>query len=155
MPAFTALQALHMAMEIEKNGKVFYEAAAVQAADPALKALFRELAVQEQKHYQVFERMAKFVHEPAETQPVEQSDYQLYLAATLDNALFAGPDKALAVAEGAADRGAALRAAIGFEKDTLLFFCELREMVDESDRDAVSGIISEEKAHLQRLAKAL
>ena len=44
---------------------------------------------------------------------------------------------------------------MGFEKDTLLFFYDLREMVSEGERGAISGIISEEKAHLRRLARML
>ena len=48
-----------------------------------------------------------------------------------------------------------LQAAMGFEKDTLLFFYDLREMVSEAERETVSRIILEEKAHLRRLAKML
>ena len=73
----------------------------------------------------------------------------------MNNALFAGPDKALALARQAEDREMALRAAMGFEKDTLLFFYDLRDMVSEADREAISGVIREEKRHLRRLAKML
>jgi rubrerythrin len=45
--------------------------------------------------------------------------------------------------------------ALGFEKDTLLFFYDLREMVSEAEQKAVTGIIREEKTHLRRLAGAL
>ena len=58
-------------------------------------------------------------------------------------------------AKEAEDRETALRAALGFEKDTLLFFYDLREMVGEADQEAVSGIIREEKKHLRRLASML
>ena len=73
----------------------------------------------------------------------------------LVNALFAGQDKGLTLARKAQDRETALQAAMGFEKDTLLFFYDLREMVSEAEREAVSGIIREERAHLRRLAKML
>jgi len=44
---------------------------------------------------------------------------------------------------------------MGFEKDTLLFFYDLREMVSEAERGTISNIITEEKAHLRRLARML
>jgi len=37
----------------------------------------------------------------------------------------------------------------------LLFFYDLRDMVSGADREAISGIIREEKKHLRRLAKML
>ncbi|MBN1887997.1 MAG: ferritin family protein [Thermoflexales bacterium] len=156
MALFTASEALEMAMEIEKSGEVFYRAVAAQAAEAGLKELFEDLAAQEQMHYLVFQKMAG--HKLDANLPavgVEHDEYQAYLQVALDNALFAGPDKALAAAKKAQDKTSALRAALGFEKDTLLFFYDLRDMVGEADRGALDRIIREEKAHLQRLARML
>lgn len=157
MAMFTAAEALEMAMQIEKNGEVFYHAVAAKATDPGVKTLFEELAVQEQRHYDVFQKMAGTASGAASppAPDAERDEYKVYLQATLDDALFAGPDKALAMAEQARDRQAALRTAIGFEKDTLLFFYDLREMVSVAEQKAIAGIIREEKAHLRRLAKLL
>ncbi len=84
-----------------------------------------------------------------------QDEYQAYLQAALSNALFAGPDKGLALAEQAQDQETTRRAAIGFEKDTPLFFYDLREVVSPAERETISAVIREEKAHLRRLAKML
>ena len=154
MGIFSAAEAFEMAMQIEQNGEVFYKAVAARATDPSVKTLFQELAAQEQKHYLVFQKMAGTVSGAASPQAPERDEYQAYLQAALDNALFAGPDKALAMAEQARDRQTALRAAIGFEKDTLLFFYDLREMVSVAEQEAITGIIREEKMHLRRLAGA-
>ena len=155
MAIFTAAEALGMAMEIEKNGEVFYNNAAAKSADAEVKALFEDLAAQERGHYRVFQKMM------GEAQPAPQlpaagyEEYQAYVQVALDNALFAGPEKALALAKQAQDRETALRAAMGFEKDTMLFFYDLREMVSEADRETISAVIREEKKHLRRLAKLL
>ena len=155
MAVFTAAQALEMAMEIEKNGEVFYLAAAEKVDDSEVKTLFKDLAIQEQGHYQIFQKMLGAV-EPAPDLPAAEFDqYDSYIQVALENALFAGPDKALAMAEQAADRETALRAALGFEKDTMLFFYDVRDMVAESDREAISNVIREEKKHMRRLAKML
>jgi rubrerythrin len=155
MAVFTAAEAIEMAMEIEKNGEVFYNEAAAKSADAQVKALFEDLAVQEQGHYRAFQNMLKGAQPAPELPAAEYDQYQTYVQAALDQALFAGSDKALSLAKQAGDRETALRAAIGFEKDTLLFFYDLRDMVSEADRETVSSIIREEKKHLRRLAGML
>lgn len=155
MAAFTAAEAIEMAMDIEKNGEAFYNAVAAKSSDLDLTALFEDLALQEQGHYKVFKNMLKDVT-PAPDLPDDIYDeYQSYVQAALDNALFAGPDKALALAKQAGDRETAVHAALGFEKDTLLFFYDVRDMVSEKDQEAISGIIREEKRHVRRLVGML
>jgi rubrerythrin len=155
MAIFTAAEALEMAMEIEKNGEVFYNAAAERSDDAEVTALFEDLADQERIHYKIFQKMLGGVGSAPELPAEEYDQYQAYLQAALDNALFAGEDKALALAEKATDRETALRAALGFEKDTMLFFYDLREMVSETDKEAVSHVIREERKHARRLTGLL
>ncbi len=155
MAVLTAAEALKWALEIEKNGEVFYNEVAAKSADPEVKALFEDLAAQERGHYRVFQKMLKEVKPDPDLSNVDYDEYQAYLQVALAEALFAGPDKGLTLAKQAQDRETALRAAMGFEKDTLLFFYDLREMVSEAERRAISDIILEEKAHLRRLAKMM
>lgn len=144
---------MEMAMGMEANGEAFYRAVSEKTDDEELKGLFEELASQERGHYKAFERMAQGV-EPA-PQIAEQAagDYEAYVEVALDQAVFHGEDKAVRLAERADDRETALRAAMGLEKDTMLFYYDLREMVDASDREIISDIIREERRHLARLAK--
>ncbi len=152
MAVFTAAEALEMAKEIEQNGEKFYRAAAEASSDADVKSLFEDLADQERGHYRVFQRMLENVEPSPPLPAAEMDEYAAYVQTALDHALFAGSDKALTMAEEATDKEAALRAAIGFEKDTMLFFYDLREMVSEGQRETVSEVIREEKRHLRRLA---
>ncbi len=155
MAVFNAAQALEMAQEIEKNGEVYYNAVAAKQTAADVKALFEDLAAQERIHYRVFTEMLGAVGPAPELPAAEYDQYDAYLKVALDNALFAGPDKALALASQAQDVETAVRGALGFEKDTLLFFYDLREMVGAKDREAVTRIINEEKTHVRRLARML
>ena len=155
MAIFSAFEAVEMAMEIERNGEAFYNAVAAQYPEGEIKEVFEDLAIQEQRHYRLFEKMLGKVTPALEIPTVDADEYKAYLLAALDNALFSGPDKALTMVDEAQDRETALRVAMGFEKDTLLFFYDLREMVGEKDRDTVSSVIREEKGHVRRLAKML
>jgi rubrerythrin len=155
MAILTAAEALKWALEIEQNGETFYKAVAGKSAEPEVKALFEDLAAQERGHYRVFQKMLEEVKPDPDLSRLDYDEYQTYLQVALADALFAGPDKGLALAAQAQDRETALRAAMGFEKDTLLFFYDLREMVSKAEREAISDIILEEKAHLRRLAGML
>lgn len=153
MAVFEASEALEMAIKIEENGEAFYKAAAERSDDVEVAELFEELAGRERAHREIFEEMARAVGPAPEPSGEEVGDYASFVQVALDHAVFAGPDKALRIAEEATDRGAALRAAMGFEKDTMLFYYDLREMVDDADRATISDIINEERQHLRRLAK--
>ncbi|NLE43967.1 MAG: ferritin family protein [Chloroflexi bacterium] len=155
MTVFTAAEALNMALEIETNGEVFYSAVAARQADPETKAVFEELAAQERVHHQVFSRMLGQVSPDVELPDADYEAYREYVQVALDGGLFAGKDKALRMAEEAETKASAVRSALGFEKDTLLFFYDLREMVPEKEQDAITRIIREEKAHVRRLASML
>ncbi len=155
MAVFTATEALEMALEIEENGELFYNEASAKSTDAEVKELFEALAAQERGHYQVFQKMLEDVQPARELPASEYDQYQDYVQVALDNALFAGPEKALSLARKAQDREMALRAAMGFEKDTLLFFYDLRDMVAEADRKTITAVIREEKKHLRRLAGML
>lgn len=152
MAVFTAAEAINIALRIEETGEAFYRGVAGKVQDPALRATFEDLAVQEQRHYNTFMKLSGYVMDAPSHSPQEWEEYVQYLQAAVDNALFAGPDKALAMAESVTDVQEALRMALGFEKDTLLFYYDLRELMRESDRPIIGEIIREEKAHVRRIA---
>ena len=155
MSFLTATEALKWAMEIEENGEAFYTAVAAASGDPDVTAIFEDMAAQERGHYQVFKKMLEATKPDPDLSSVgyEQEEYATYLQVALSEALFAGPDKGTMLARQAKDRETALRAAMGFEKDTLLFFYDLQDMVSKADRETIAAVIREEKAHLRRLVK--
>jgi rubrerythrin len=151
----TGPEVLEWALEIERNGEIFYNAVADKSADPEVKALFEDLAAQEVKHAATFQRMLNA--SPADPLPVtlDYEEYDAYLRAMIDARIFSGPEKGLSMAEEAEGRDDALQAAVGLEKDALLFFYDLREMMGDKDREIVTAIIREEKTHLHRLVKLM
>jgi rubrerythrin len=141
-------------MRLEESGEVFYREAAAKATDAGVKGLFEELAIQEQYHHQAFQRMGRDVVEVA-LSPDQWDEFQAYTGALLQNHFFANPQNALNIAAEAEDEQSALQAALGFEKETLLFFHELHAAVRGPGRQTVYRIIQEEKQHVQRLSGML
>jgi rubrerythrin len=155
MAIFKATDVIEMALEIEKSGEVFYRAVAQKSKSPQVQALFEDLAEQEVHHYAAFEKLSKTEWDRSLMPKVEWDQYLMYLQATVQSAFFEGQDKALALAEQVSDEKEALRMAIGFEKETMLFFHDLLDMVSDADQKTVKRIIDEEKSHLRRLAAML
>ena len=73
----------------------------------------------------------------------------------MQSSLFEGPAKALAAAEEVEDEKEAVDMAMRFEKETMLFFFDLRDTIAGANQDVVGRIIDEEKKHLRRLAGML
>jgi rubrerythrin len=144
-----------MALELEKSGEIFYRRVAQKAGTPQIQDLFEELADAEVQHFAAFQKLSRTVWDQPLMLPDEWVQYLAYLQATIQSVFFQGEDKALALAEQVSDEKEALRMAMGFEKETLLFFHDLRDMVSEADKAVLSRIVSEEKSHIRRLAEML
>ncbi|MFQ5834454.1 MAG: ferritin family protein, partial [bacterium] len=114
--------------------------------------LFRYLAEEEEKHLKTFQGFYDTLKEGLETTPYNWEEAKLYLEALVDSRFFTGPDQAIDLAKEAKDELEAINSAISFEKDTLLFFYEMLEVIKPQDRDLVKKIIGEEKKHVRRLS---
>ena len=152
MAIFQATDVIEMAMELEKSGEIFYSAVAKKAASAEVRALFEELAEQEKRHYAAFSQLTRTVWEQSSTFEGDWGQYLMYLQASIQSTFFQGSDKALSLAEKVTDEKEALQMALGFEKETMLFFYDLREKVSDADKAVVERIIVEERAHVRRLA---
>jgi len=151
MAVFTGDEIFRIAIELEQLGEQFYEALGDVAPQDSIKALCRDLAEQEQLHAKTFEQLRVQTTQRTASRPLSWDE--LSFAHTLvEERVMPDPDVAREVA---ASKGVAevLDMAIGFEKDSILFFQEIYASVDEADRAAIVKIIDEEKAHAQRLIK--
>ena len=154
MALLTGDEIIEIAMRLEESGETFYTAAAEKASNTDVKTLFEDLAVQEQYHRRAFQRMGRGVVELALS--AEQWDqFQAYTGALLRQSFFDKAGGALNQLVGAMNEQDALQAALGFEKETLLFFHELRDVVKGPSRQTVDRIVEEEKRHIQRLSGML
>jgi rubrerythrin len=117
--------------------------------------LFEYLADEEVKHYKVFAKLGQQLQDNPVMTDEEWDQYVGYLNATVQNVFFDGPDKALAAAEQVTDEKEAVRMAIGFEKETLLFFYDLRDAIPAADRVFIEEVVAQEKMHIRRLAAFL
>jgi len=139
-----------MAVRIEQNGYAFYSGLLQQTRDDAVKEVFTDLARQEAQHIEDFRRLLEGVkrYEPAEAYAGEHQDY---LEALADVHVFVQEGAGARLAAKTSDPVEALDAAMSFERDSIVFFYEIHEMVAGGDKKTVEEIIRQEKMHLVRL----
>ena len=148
MATLSAATVLQWAMEIESNGEAFYRAVAAESKDADAKLLFEDLAYQEQRHHRTFQRMLEKAPASGQAEAeADTKDYRSYLESALSNALFSGTGRGISLAKQAKTETEAIKAAIAFEKDTLIFFYDLLDVVPESETKAIQAVIDEEKDH--------
>ena len=150
---FSAHEILDMAIRIEENGEKFYCDAALAAKDVTLQGLFDFLATEEVKHTAFFRGLKKSATDESTPAPFDPyiEETSLYVKALSDSKVFSGVIKGRDLGEAAKDSDTALDCAIEMEKDSILFYYELEQMVRDKDKEMLKEIIAEEKDHLVKL----
>ncbi len=141
-----------LAKEIEKSGHAFYKTVAESFESPELSELFEFLADEEIAHFRFFDRLAAQAP-PLAVDADEWEETRAYIKATTDGRFFSGEEKAIRLARDASDPAHALDIAIGFEKDTLLYFHEILGVTPAESRAAAREIVEEEKRHVRMLSE--
>lgn len=147
---FSAAEVVNMAIAIEKNGMAFYNAIANIADDEQSKELYIHLAGEEVRHKILFQKMLDKLCMP-NMSPSEEEEYGNYFNALTSSHIFKENVNMEELVQKAGNHKAALDMAIGFEKDSILFFYELMEQVIEKEKKSVEQVIKEEKDHLAKL----
>jgi len=155
---FNADEVFKIAEGIEKNGAAFYRKAAGMFDDEKTKATFLDLAAWEDKHLEIFREMHKEItaDEAKPTAYDPQGEAEMYLQAFTDGHVFdtsVKPADRLAGGESVPD---VLRMALGLEKDSVVFYTGLGELVPARlGKDRVKQVIREEMSHITTLSRQL
>ena len=155
---FSADEIFEMAQQVERNGATFYRRAAAAVPDPSDRELLLELAAMEDDHERVFASMREDVlgSEEGPTPFDPQGEAAAYLRAIADGQVFdmdPDPAKFLEYHHGTED---ILRKAIALEKESIIFYTGMKEMVSKSlGKERIEQIIREEMKHVVSLNKAL
>ena len=148
---FSASEIVQIGVQIEINGKEFYDAVAKKSKDKDAGKIFEYLAGEEKKHIGVFSGLLSSIekYEPAESYPGE---YFAYLKALADQHVFTKEKKGAVVAGRVKTDLEAVETGINAEKDSILFYNEMKKFVPQGQFGVIDKIINEEKEHLRKLA---
>jgi rubrerythrin len=150
MNKYSIDEVMEMAIQTEKLGFQFYIGMAEKfKKDDGLVKLFTTLANKEKAHEKTFTNLKASVDQGG-IEPVMWDEVSNYMRAFVESEFFLGKGKSLPAMDHIKTVRDAVQFALGFEKETLLYFLELRSIVKE--KQAIDKVISEEKSHIQWLA---
>ncbi len=156
--AFNADEVFEMAEQIERNGAKFYREAATKAPERQIKDMFLRLAAMEDTHLRTFHLMRALLgdQEKGGTTFDPEGEASLYLQAMADDRGFEGMRGRNVKLTGAESTRELLEIALGAERNSILFYVGLKELVPtETGRDKVEAIIREEVSHAAELRRQL
>lgn len=136
---------LDLAVWLEKHGQEFYQAAMDETDDPKLKELFSYLMEEEKKHCIIYARLyEEQTGREADDEPLwgEYAHFIDLLIREISENLYFEEDctpKEL------------LWKALRFEKDTLLYFNEIKALFPEESAAIIDSICRQEKKHIAQL----
>jgi rubrerythrin len=149
MKKFSVREIVEQAVQTEKLGYDFYSAMSRKfTKESKLKNLFDALAVMEQQHENLFLELRDKEEDHNIENPEEVS---AYLRAIVESEFFLGKNKSLPALEHLKSVNDAVHFALGFERETLLYYYGLKDVI--GDDEVLTEIINEEKSHIRWLSE--
>jgi rubrerythrin len=157
MIAFNADEIFEMAEQIERNGAAFYRKAASGSKMDNAELLLR-LAAMEDDHERTFHEMRQGLGTGSQATTTFDPDDEgaQYLRAMADSKVFdvsVDPSEALTGDESVEE---VLNMAIGLEKDSIVFYVGMKDMVSAvHGKEKLDAIIRQEMGHIKTLSEEL
>jgi rubrerythrin len=150
--AFSGSELINIAIGIERRGVTFYDIMARSTENATARDMFQYLANMEGEHIQIFKGM---LAEDDKFQILETyaGEYGAYFQALVDSAVFTDDLVASEMATETNSDIKGIELAIGAEKDSILFYYEMKDIMPHRAQPTVNKIIVEEKSHLRQLSE--
>jgi len=149
---FNADEIFEMAEQIERNGASFYRRSAESITEPAEKKLLLDLAAMEDEHEKTFADLRAGLSEKEKFTTLfdPEGETALYLRALADTRVFFKKKIDMSSME------EILKEAILAEKDSIVFYLGMKEMVPvHLGKTKIDAIIKEEMAHIKLLSSKI
>jgi rubrerythrin len=149
---FSGSELINIAISIERRGIAFYDVMAKSVENERLRDIFQYLVDMEHQHLHTFQDML------AETEELKlpeafTGEHAAYLEALVDSAVFTDDDITSGTVTRVESDIEAVDAAIGLEKDSILFYCQMKDLAPLPVQKVLDTIIDEEKTHLRDLSQ--
>lgn len=136
---------LDLAVWLEKHGQAFYEQASDKASEPGLKETFAVLAGEEKKHCAIYTDLYELYTGKSAKGEKLLGEYGKFIQ------LLIGEIVESLQCEEVANPAELITRALQFEKNTLLYFSEVKPLFRGKAGALIEAICREEKRHIQQL----
>jgi rubrerythrin len=148
--AFSPGELVNIAIGIERSGITFYDIMARTTDNEKAREIFEDFVGMEREHLNLFQEMLAGIGDklPPEAATPE---YSGYLQALIDDAVFTNDAIMSEMVTQADSDIKALEVGISAEKDSILFYHALKDIMPARSAPVLEKILAEEKSHLQQL----
>ena len=143
---------IDIAVGIERSGAAFYEYLVNAARDLRAQVMYKYLADTEKDHLRTFQALRADVGDYGYPTP-SSDEYAAYLDALVKSAVFTNDKAARTLAAKASSDSEAIEIAIRAEKDSILFYTAIKDLVRLPDIGVLDKIVDEERSHLTQLSE--
>lgn len=141
---FSIRELLQVAIEEEQTGAAFYRALAEETNDRELEAFALRVAQMEDAHEELFADLLERCRK-ADIGREAAGDYMTYMA---QDRVLTSEEDARRMAQNIDDPVEAAARALELERQTLLFFLEIKEFVPDDQVALLEEVIDEERQHV-------
>jgi len=155
---FNANEVFQIAIDIEQNGKRFYEKAMDLCGNPELKKVFASLAQEEVEHLRRFTELKAQLPKAATGDTVWDPEHEMnqYLQMMADMHIFRSDLDVEGKLSRVKNPEDVLKLGIQFEKDSIVFYSSIQDATGEKKgREFIGQLVDEEKKHLKKLSLEL
>jgi len=144
---FAGSEVIEIGIQIEKNGRDFYNTLAANSKNQDAIRIFKFLSQEEEKHIKVFEGILSKTekYEPA---GLDADEYYAYMNALASEYIFTQKDKGSLIAKTVKNDNEAVDMGIGFEKDSIVFYEGIKRTVPDYGRKIIDELIAQEQKHM-------
>ena len=150
--SFSGSELINIAIGIEGRGIAFYDIMTRSTKNAVARDVFQYLADMEREHIRTFQSMLTEA-DKYQIPETPAGEYAAYLRALVDSAVFTDDFVTSEMATKASSDIEAMELAIGAEKDSILFYYEMKDIMPQRAQPTVNKIIAEEKSHLRQLSE--
>ena len=142
------------AIQIEKNGRDFYDLASKNVKAEKVRQVFEYISNDEQLHIAVFEGLQSRLYRDSGLEESFTAEYSQYLKALIEINSFTQSKQGSELARTIRNDKHALELALSLEKDTILFYHEMKVVLDSGLNDDLDKLIVSEQDHCKKLSDA-
>ena len=150
--SFSGSELINIAIGIERRGIAFYDIMTRSTKNAIAREIFKYLGDMEQEHIRTFQGMLAEA-DKYQFPETPTGEYTAYLQALVDSAVFSDDFVTSEMATKVGSDIEAMELAIGAEKDSILFYYEMKDIMPQRAQPTVNKIIAEEKSHLRQLSE--
>jgi rubrerythrin len=151
---YTLPELVRFGVQIEKNGRDFYDLASKNVKADRVRQVFEYISNDEQQHIAAVEGILDGMGADARPAGRFPAEYTEYLTALVDGNVFTKSKQGSEVARALRNDMQAVETGLGFEKDAILLYTEIRKLAG-AGHEALDKLIAEEQDHFRRLAEVM